>query len=239
MVALSLEVCGVSHLTKLWYAAQMTIHLYAEHLLNIHTLSIQATLSTLSNKETKAALSRDGSTLILEHEGEEASITLPATITAKQDGARLTIPAVPSKDISFRLQIGGHPDPGLPSNSSSVDSDQVLPWSARSMTSSASLHCAKCHAVFLASETITRWTDLPSEGWAEMMDYWHCHKPDVPKSEDDPSADQIKKDLHWDGTLNIPTGVAMVNTTEFLLNRKDCQNVTVRSSNSFLFSNLP
>ncbi|KAK9472524.1 HECT-like ubiquitin-conjugating enzyme-binding-domain-containing protein [Dipodascopsis tothii] len=39
------------------------------------------------------------------------------------------------------------------------------------------LECAACGHELLAADA-RRALDLPSENWAEMMDFWHCHKPD-------------------------------------------------------------
>ncbi|RMY65808.1 hypothetical protein D0862_15247, partial [Hortaea werneckii] len=78
------------------------IHLYAEHLQNIRTLSIQASLATFSNTETKATLSADGSQLSLSHEGETATIQLPITVPGGHNDATLIIPSAPSKELTFR-----------------------------------------------------------------------------------------------------------------------------------------
>lgn len=37
--------------------------------------------------------------------------------------------------------------------------------------------CKVCNNTLISTETITTWKALPSETWAEMMDFWHCHKP--------------------------------------------------------------
>ncbi len=82
------------------------IHLYVEHLLNIRTLSIQAVLSTVSGRETDVTVSADGSILTISHEGEMASVKLPINISpSAQSRAVLTIPAVPSKNLTFRVQV--------------------------------------------------------------------------------------------------------------------------------------
>lgn len=41
-----------------------------------------------------------------------------------------------------------------------------------------SFHCLRCKQCLLSSnENCNRVNDMPSEYWAELMDYWHCHKP--------------------------------------------------------------
>lgn len=48
--------------------------------------------------------------------------------------------------------------------------------------------CGKCSASLLDSKDCQRINDLPSEFWAEFMDYWHCHKP----AADTQSFDKLK-----------------------------------------------
>lgn len=37
--------------------------------------------------------------------------------------------------------------------------------------------CSNCGNVLVRSGQIKHYKALPSENWAEMMDFWHCHKP--------------------------------------------------------------
>lgn len=41
-----------------------------------------------------------------------------------------------------------------------------------------SLQCSECSTEIVAPNLIGSWKAMPSETWAEMMDFWHCHKPD-------------------------------------------------------------
>jgi len=203
------------------------IHLYAEHLLNIRTLSIQASLSTISNEETRATLSADGSTLTLHHEGEKASIELHVAIPGDRSDATLTIPAAPTKDLTFRLQV-----------EEKTNSDNILghgypddrlfdPWTAASLTLGTEVSCSKCSAILLPRDRIHTWKDLPSEGWAEMMDFWHCHKPYAPHGHGQDRNVGQHKAYSAAGKLAIEAGVGLVGAMEFVFAREDTQNVTV------------
>jgi hypothetical protein len=46
-----------------------------------------------------------------------------------------------------------------------------------SITSTAHFQCKCCKSKLISLEIIATWKALPSETWAEMMDFWHCHKP--------------------------------------------------------------
>ncbi|SCU83524.1 LAMI_0C03554g1_1 [Lachancea mirantina] len=37
--------------------------------------------------------------------------------------------------------------------------------------------CRVCKSALLESDECQKISDMPSEFWAELMDYWHCHKP--------------------------------------------------------------
>ncbi|KAI5370060.1 Putative ubiquitin-conjugating enzyme E2-binding protein [Septoria linicola] len=201
----------------------MTIHLYAEHLLNIRAISIQAALSTASNKETRATLSSDGSLVTLSHEGETASIKLPISIPGGHNAAPLTIPAAPTKDLSFRVQLQQKSDSsGLLTNGVQQD-DNIVPWSATSLTTDARFSCVHCRQTLLESGTVRIWKDLPSENWAEMMDFWHCHRPHVP----DQNHQTLAKGYSADSTLALAPGVGMVDPVDFVLAREDCPNLQI------------
>jgi hypothetical protein len=207
------------------------IHLYIEHLLNIKTLSIQASLSTVSNKETKATLSADGKELTLSHEDETASIQLPINISPnRKSNVKFTIPAIPSKELSFRVQL--EEKPGVKNGALSngeVDSSNLVPWSAGSLTAEAEVCCAKCSSVVVERGRVATWKDLPSQGWAEMMEFWHCHKPHEPH---DHSEGEMKKGYAAGSKLAVETAVGLVDVVDFLFASEDCKNVTV--GNKFL-----
>ncbi|KAL8686404.1 MAG: hypothetical protein Q9224_005457 [Gallowayella concinna] len=82
-------------------------------------------------------------------------------------------------------------------------------------------------------ESMEGWKDMPSEDWAEMMDLWHCHKPDT---EDDDRASSVQQQQQQQqshlrkgygaGNRIAPTpGVGLVDITYFLLIRRECNVV--------------
>lgn len=157
------------------------ISLYAEHLLNIRTVSLTATLQTLSNKETQASLSADGETISLTHAGETTAIRLPTKISGGGDAA-LTLPTAPAKELTLRLQLEDT-SPGRLRSSNSQGSENHVPWSASALNGRhVRVYCASkgCGQELVKRGAVGDggWKDLPNENWAEMMDFWHCHKPD-------------------------------------------------------------
>ncbi|KAK5127057.1 hypothetical protein LTR85_008416 [Meristemomyces frigidus] len=202
-------------------AKEPSIHLYAEHLQNIRTLSIQASLATPSNNETKAALSADGSKLTLTHDGETASIDLPISIPRGPKDATLAIPAAPSKELGFRLGTQKNDD-------LNADSAHVIPWMASDLTKETEIACAGCQDVLIKRGTIQQWKDLPSEGWAEMMDFWHCHKPDVPHDHGDHA--EPGRGIGANSKLAVESGVGLVGPVDLLFASDDCPRLQPKSS---------
>ncbi|CAI4044120.1 hypothetical protein N7582_003284 [Saccharomyces uvarum] len=42
-----------------------------------------------------------------------------------------------------------------------------------------SIECLQCKQKVISKENCRVLNNMPSEFWMELMDYWHCHKPDV------------------------------------------------------------
>jgi len=202
----------------------MPIHLYTEHLLNIRTLSVQASLPTPSSHATLASISADGSLLIVTHEEEVASIRLPVSLPPDRASTiSLDIPALPQKELRFRVPLEAK-DSAI--NSHEGESGIIAPWTADQLTVATEICCKSCRTVVVPRGKIQQWKDLPSEGWAEMMDFWHCHKPEHP---DGPHAHGTDgRDFHGAGNkLALESGVGMVDALNFLVTAQDCEDLKV------------
>ncbi|KAK1075853.1 hypothetical protein LTR12_001384 [Friedmanniomyces endolithicus] len=204
------------------------IQLYAEHLQNIRTLSIQASLATASNRATKATLSADRHYLTLEHEGQSATIRLPVSL-GSHNNVILTIPAVPTKDLTFRLNVGSRPEPRDALSDSVRKPENIIPWMAGDLTPETAVSCATCHAEIVRPGKIRQWKDLPSEGWAEMMDFWHCHKPDEPHSHA-PEVENASRGFAANSKLTTRPGLGLVGPMDFLLSAEDCIMLEIHST---------
>ncbi|KAK8213420.1 hypothetical protein M8818_002719 [Zalaria obscura] len=89
----------------------------------------------------------------------------------------------------------------------------------------AELICRSCRSVIVQRGSIIQWKDLPSEGWAEMMDFWHCHKPDDHGQEGHYHASIGTKGYAAAGRLVAKPGVGFVDVLSFLLAETDCTEV--------------
>jgi hypothetical protein len=193
----------------------MPIHIYTEHLLNIRTLTIQVSLPTDSNGST--AVSADGDVFTTSHQGDIKKISLPVPIP-DAERTKISVPSAPNKNLSFRVRLG---DNLLRDNQSS---ETIIPWTAASLSQQTLFQCKGCNAVVLPRGAVQTWKDLPSEGWAEMMEFWHCHKPNEPH---DHEHQTDTKGYSADSMLAITPSVGLVNATSFVLAADDCQNIKV------------
>ena len=199
-----------------------SVVLYAEHLLNIRQVTIFATLLSESSQETRAELSSDRRSLSLTHDGETATIYLPSEIAGD---ASLTLPTVRSKVLSFRLQVTENV---ATLGGTQLSQSNEAPWPAASLSSETSVACRGCKDVFVKPSVITTWKDLPSENWAEMMDFWHCHKPDnhEPQKADAPTP---MKGYAACNALRTSSGTGLVDLCYLLISEQDCSGIQVRA----------
>jgi hypothetical protein len=69
------------------------------------------------------------------------------------------------------------------------------------------------------------WKDLPSENWAEMMEFWHCHKPHDHDAKDEDSLG--KKGYGASSAIAAQPSVGLVDQTSFLVSEVDCTGLLV------------
>ncbi|KAL8883721.1 MAG: hypothetical protein Q9192_007025, partial [Flavoplaca navasiana] len=197
------------------------IIIYAELLLNIRQITVVASLPSTYNNTTLVTLSEDRQSLSVAHDGQRNTIRLPAPVSP---GFNLIIAPGTTKSLSFRLPLADDVANTL-SLRDNTRGPQPL-WSAVSMGSMTQVACRFCQTL-LVKEQVKSWKDLPSENWAEMMDFWHCHKPD--SHDDDVSAhmqDGVRKGYGAASSIRPTFGVGLVDVTSFHLMQQDC-NITV------------
>lgn len=210
--------------------------IYAELLSNIRQVSVIASLQTPSNQDTRATLSDDRQQLKLVHNGTIIILILPTQVAAISS---LRQPALGSREISWRLAL---PSTATTKNGPDFADSASAPWSASKLSENSKVSCRKCGAILLAAGSIQSWKDLPSENWAEMMDFWHCHKPHVHGKDSaiGHNEDHLEeKGYGAKSMFKARNGVGFVDLTYFLLAEKDCVGIKVRSKNFISSSCLP
>ncbi|KAH7087204.1 HECT-like ubiquitin-conjugating enzyme-binding-domain-containing protein [Paraphoma chrysanthemicola] len=205
---------------------ETAITLYAELLLHIRTITLFASLRSYHDRGTKAKLSSDGDTITVSHEGQSSSIRMPFNIKGAGE-AELELPAQPSnKELTVRLQLEELEDSDVLGALQSEDRRvNIVPWDGAALDKQPHLEvrCKSCGGVIVPQGSITQWRDLPNENWAEMMDFWHCHKPDEHHLHDHTHADAIGEKGYAAGNkLQAVDGVGFVDLTSFLMRQVDC-----------------
>ncbi|KAB8267015.1 ubiquitin-conjugating enzyme E2-binding protein [Aspergillus minisclerotigenes] len=191
--------------------------------------------------------------LPLPHEDATDTIKLPARVNEASRlalsvaGQRAKDPrerGLDQQEYSFRMQIDDE-DNSLLSREEHMDS--FVPWTAIDMTSCTRLCCRHCKNILLDSH-VSRgscaeekdmqgwmWKDLPSGNWAEMMDFWHCHKPDPHEGHDHghehvngATAEDQNATVKGYGAANqvvATAGTVLVDVATFLLTDSDCRGL--------------
>lgn len=199
------------------------IYLYAEVLANIRQANLYVYLSSPKNERTKINIASDKKTIKVIHDGETASLYLPSEISGT---AEINIPTERGMEISVRLELEDIKT--MPSIQDAVVDEG--PWSASDLGPNCRLRCRACRSEINLTETPPMvFKNLPSDHWAEMMDFWHCHRPphaEPNRAKDSEEAAQ-SKGYGTSSKLKASRGVAFVDTTSFILAEQSCRNIEV------------
>ena len=191
-------------------------YLYAELLINIRQVTVFAILPSSCNENTRIGLDAGHNILHLTHDEEESSITLPCPVVI--NNATLNLPLRPVTELSFRLGAATQLPP-----KAEVCNANSMPWPASKLTSGTHIACQCCGNPLITN--VTDWKDLPSGGWADMMDFWHCHKPTTENGNHDTAGST--KGYAAANILGPTPGVGLVDTSHFLLAESDCIGIRV------------
>jgi hypothetical protein len=198
-------------------------HLYSEFLPNIRSVSVFGRLSSPVNSQTEAAVNEDGSSVSIKHEGRTLCLSLPvkvipSPIPALQDGRNPNSP-----NISIRLQ----PEQEILRALLDLGDENYDPWNAAVLRDCKSISCFACGTDVVSVNGIEAWKDLPSANWAEMMDFWHCHKPVDQPNSTSKNEEAENKGYSAINAFSAPPGTGFVDATSLVLNPRDCQLIKV------------
>lgn len=204
------------------------ITIYAELLANIRQVSVAVSLATFSDPETRAEVVEGGAAIRVRHGHDAQYLTLP---TPAAVSAQLPMPKKPSKSLVWRLTVSSQENTSQPAFSH-LDT-QAVPWSAGSIRPASDMFCRQCDRRVVQGNTIESWRDLPSEDWAEMMEFWHCHKPhdhQHDETEQEGKLDQehlSKRGYGASSAITARPGVGFVALTSFMFTETDCEGLSV------------
>ena len=195
------------------------INLYAEFLLHIRHATIYASLHSAPLDEAKAYIYSDRKSVTITYNGDNATITYPSGISGK---ATVDFPIANRQTISLRLEIV---EDDKPSHGLHMAVANDGPWPASSLTSETQVACRLCNAIVIEHGPRV-WKDLPRSDWAELMDFWHCHKPLT-------TPDLQNTANKGYAAMNKPRvrhGIGLVDNCYLLVSKFECQGLKVRQS---------
>ncbi|KAI5849007.1 ubiquitin-conjugating enzyme E2-binding protein [Tricharina praecox] len=193
---------------------------YAELLSNIRAITLSIHLSSPATASTRITVEPSASAAILHHHGESIRLPLPGNVNPEHQQRQYGT-TVGTEHLSCRLEVAPPPPP---------KGENYAPWSAPELTrtESASFDCRKCGSTLIPRKRVKKWKDLPSGNWADMMDFWHCHKPDDDrKKKDEAEEGESAKYSTFGKGFAVERGTGLVDRLYFLLPADDCENVQI------------
>ncbi|MCJ1354399.1 MAG: hypothetical protein MMC33_004387 [Icmadophila ericetorum] len=198
-------------------------HIYAELLPNLRHMNIHVTLHHEHNGTEEVELLNDRYTLRVTQDGCTASIDLPARI--KED-VTLALSAEKTRQLDWRL---GNCHLRQDVNE---DAQNGTPWLADSITVDTHTACKSCKTIIAGDGAVRIWKALPSENWAEMMEFWHCHKPIDHNANSDLDAAISSKAYSASNKPRTLPGVGLVGVSNIVLSEEDCSNIKSGEANT-------
>ncbi|KAI1434698.1 ubiquitin-conjugating enzyme E2C-binding protein [Xylaria sp. CBS 124048] len=195
------------------------ILIYAELLSNIRQVSVGCSLPTPASESTQAYVAPDGRALTVIHGGLRQTIQLPGSVAFS---SQLPVDRSRGTGLSWRLPLTTRP---------AGPAEDSVPWSAIDLRPGSPVFCKSCKATVVNAGTLRIWKDLPSENWAEMMEFWHCHKPsNLQHSHDEEHL--TTRGYGASSRIAAQPGVGFVDLTSFMLAYSDVLESSISTSTS-------
>ncbi|KAK8874917.1 ubiquitin-conjugating enzyme E2-binding protein [Apiospora arundinis] len=204
------------------------ILIYAELLSNVKRVSVACDGPLYGANTASASVSPDSLSLTVRNHEIENTLKLPDRVVAAEDAAQFL--RVQNKSLrchEWSLPLAspsGHVTRDPPRRAVPEAQAAATPWSARDLIPRSSIYCRGCQATLVPEGKVETWKDLPSENWAEMMEFWHCHKPHDHGHHDDQAL--ASRGYGANSRLSGQEGVGLVDLTSLLFSQSDCSNVT-------------
>lgn len=178
-------------------------------------------MSSPPDATTKAEILDDGQLLQVHHQGHTESLVLPAKVSVS---TALPVPSGRAAYLTWRVPVSA----GEHKPSRFTPENQALPWNSIDIAGGSPIICRQCKNTIVGHGKITSWKDLPSENWAEMMEFWHCHKPhDHAHGEQDDGTLADNKGYGANNVISAQDGIGFVDLASFMFSESDCSDLTV------------
>src|SRR3569833_4742446 len=227
------------------------IHSLAELLPNIRHVTVAVSLppsSSWSPFPSAVRIVDGGQAVSVEHAGQtktqQQQTQIRTAAGVSSDGKRPLPPSPSSSSATWRLPVAdavGNDRAGVVGNGQTAAGQRLMrhevrvPWEAREIAPGAEVRCRACRVTVVPSGRVPDWRDLPSENWAEMMEFWHSRKP--PSSSPASGAGAgLPAVVGWlafcgfgagSSGISVRDGVGVVDLVSFWFSEGDCVGLTV------------
>ncbi|KAJ6445921.1 ubiquitin-conjugating enzyme E2C-binding protein [Purpureocillium lavendulum] len=198
------------------------IAIYAELLANIRQVSVGATLPSPPDASTVAEVFDAGQRLRIRHHGQSEVLNLPASVATGSAG--LPVAQGPSAALNWRLPVS----PVDAGAARFTPENQAVPWNSGDIKPGSAICCRACGDALVQDGRIDTWKDLPSENWAEMMEFWHCHKPHDHGQHENETL--TNRGYGANNAISAQPGVGFVDITSFMFSESDCRGLLFSTS---------
>ena len=207
-------------------------NLYAELLPNIRQITLYAELpspSPSSDASSAPSISYSDSnyTVSISHQAQTQALRLPARVSSRHvlpsalSPTKSPLGSESVHEYTIRLPVDESEPP-------EGQQDLHVPWTAQDLSPDTRVRCRECKNELFTpqSDNNVVWKDLPSADWAEMMDLWHCHKPDTHPDDKEEDADNEKvKGYGASNRVLCEPGTVLVDVASFVFAEGDCQEL--------------
>lgn len=221
--------------------------IWAEYLPKLQKVSILVELPTASTWKTKVIVGQDSLLLTVFHEGIVTQMNLPVPIAMRDEHLAMGFrnrDQINPGHMSLQWRVNAADAVIKAAERAAVNGQNALrvPWSAADLITDADVVCRDCQSVIISKGKIKEWKDLPSDNWAEMMEFWHCHKPTDKKKENIAPVDATTNGDNENKTsddklasrgygansaITAQSGVGFVDLTKFLFYGENCRGLKV------------
>lgn len=211
----------------------MKTRIYAELRQSIRCISLSVEVQDRAQLKDVEVSGSGEEVVVRFKDGTGSVMKLPA----KGQRGPLAIPVGTGGTLQFRIPLDDAKVVDLSPTAVEVNA----PWCVKDLEAckqDVAIHCRNCQADIVSSGAVEEWRALPSSGWAEMMDIWHCHKPteeDTAKAEKE---GQTMKKKYGSGFIEKP-GIGLVGLTEIMVHESNCSNIEIKVSPFLLDVHLP
>ncbi|KAK6203193.1 ubiquitin-conjugating enzyme E2-binding protein [Scheffersomyces amazonensis] len=196
----------------------------AENLTRLNKISV-VTEYDGQTVESIGRFSMSGQDIEIENKNSKyiTKIHLPIIIQ-EQEQPRISGLSIPTGGIlSFSLNLSSNPNDSHDHGESFMTQTNQL-WSCKDLKlktpkidtyNQFNFNCLSCNNILIDSKNY-KFLDMPSEFWYELMDFWHCHKPD----------NHDEHDKNYNASLRPPDDKSIIIGSNYLLINK-CEKIEI------------